>query len=114
MNDPIHLNQYRRSLLAKQRELLAGNGGKLAREAAEGMAAADTLDQAVAETEARIDYRVSQARSSMRRAVELALVRLNTGNYGICTDCGNPISPARLQAVPWTEYCRDCMEQKGV
>ena len=113
MNNSIHLDQYQRSLLAKQRELLSVNGGSLVLGAAGGLAAADMLDQASAESEAKIDAHLNQVRSSMRRAVEWALVRVKQGKYGICVDCGKPISRARLKAVPWTEFCRDCMEQEG-
>ena len=114
MNNPAYLNQYRQSLLAKQRELLATNGGRLVLGAAGGMAGADLMDQAFAESEARIDARLSQDRSSLRRAIEWALDRLKKGNYGICAACGKPISRARLRAVPWADYCRDCMEQEGL
>ena len=113
MNKPTYLNQYRRSLLSKQRELLSANGGRLVLRAAGGPAAADLLDQALAESEAMVDAHLSQARSSLRRAIEWALVRLKKGNYGICAACRNPISRARLKAVPWADYCRDCMEQEG-
>jgi RNA polymerase-binding protein DksA len=112
VNNPTYLNQYRRSLLAKQQELLAANGGRLVLGAAGGMVGADLMDKAFAETEARVDARLSQDRSGMRRAIEWALERLEKGNYGICAGCGNPISRARLKAIPWADYCRDCMEQK--
>ena len=112
MNDPTYLNQYRRSLLAKQQELLAANGGRLVLGAAGGLAGADLMDQAFAETEARVDARLSQDRSSMRRAIEWALDRLEKGNFGTCAACGKSISKARLKAVPWTDYCLDCMEQE--
>ena len=37
--------------------------------------------------------------------VQDALKRIEDGSYGICIDCGKPIEPARLAAVPWTPYC---------
>ena len=112
MNNPTYLNRYRRSLLAKQRELLNANGGRLVLGAAGGLAGADMIDQAVAESEAMIDAHLSQAKSRLRQSIEWALVRLKKGNYGVCAACGDPISRARLKAVPWTDYCRDCMEQE--
>jgi len=112
VNNPAYLNHYRQSLLAKQQELLAANGGRLVLGAAGGLGA-DLGDQAFAETEARLDARLSQDRSSLRRAVEWALIRLQKGNYGICTACGKPISRVRLRAVPWADYCLECMEQEG-
>jgi DnaK suppressor protein len=112
VNNPTYLKQYRRSLLAKQRELLTANGGRLVLGAAGGLAGADVMDQALAETEAVINTHLSQARSRLRQAVEWALLRLKKGNYGLCAACGNSISRARLRAVPWTHLCRDCVEQE--
>ena len=112
MNNPSYLNQFRRSLLAKQQELMTVNGGRLVLGAAGGLAGADLMDQALAESEAAVDAGLNQVRSSERRAIEWALDRLEKGNYGICAACGNPISRARLKAIPWADYCRDCMEQR--
>ena len=113
MNNSAYLNQYRRSLLAMQQELLAANGGKLVLGAAGGLTGADLMDQALAQSEAVVDARLSQDRSNLRRAIEWALARIKKGNYGICAACGKSISRARLKAVPWADYCRDCMEQEG-
>lgn len=41
-------------------------------------------------------------------AVEQAMGRLHAGSYGVCTSCGRPVAPARLQARPATAYCIDC------
>ena len=112
MNNPTDLNQYRQSLLAKQQELLTANGGRLVLGPAGGLEGADVMDQALAESEAKIDAHLSQARSRLRQAIEGALLRLKKGNYGFCTACGNPISRARLKAIPWTHLCRDCVEQE--
>ena len=112
MNNPTYLNRYRRSLLAKQRELLAANGGRLLLGPAGGLVGADVMDQALAESEAMVDAHLSQVRSRLRQAIEWALVRIKKGNYGLCAACGNPISRARLRALPWTHFCRDCVEQE--
>lgn len=40
--------------------------------------------------------------------VEGALRRLDDGAYGLCTTCGNPIAPERLEAIPWAPLCIDC------
>ena len=37
-----------------------------------------------------------------------ALERLNTGSYGICESCGQPIGKARLQAAPRATLCLPC------
>jgi DnaK suppressor protein len=40
--------------------------------------------------------------------VDDALSRLDRGTYGLCERCGNPISEARLEAMPTARRCLDC------
>ncbi|MDT8069050.1 MAG: TraR/DksA C4-type zinc finger protein [Terriglobia bacterium] len=40
--------------------------------------------------------------------VETALQKLVDGTYGACEDCGAPIGPARLEAMPAARYCIAC------
>ncbi|MGX5696670.1 TraR/DksA family transcriptional regulator [Agromyces soli] len=40
--------------------------------------------------------------------VDRALARLADGSYGICANCGKPISVARLEARPTATLCIDC------
>lgn len=39
-----------------------------------------------------------------------ALKRLREGAYGICEECGEPIAPARLQAMPEVTTCIRCQD----
>ena len=40
--------------------------------------------------------------------IRKALRRIESNTYGICIDCGEPISKARLAAVPQTPKCINC------
>jgi DnaK suppressor protein len=40
--------------------------------------------------------------------LERALAKLEEGSYGRCDECGRPIAPARLEAVPESVLCIDC------
>ena len=40
--------------------------------------------------------------------IDDALERLANGEYGICLDCGEPISEARLKARPYALFCIKC------
>jgi RNA polymerase-binding transcription factor DksA len=40
--------------------------------------------------------------------VEAAIDRLEKGTYGYCERCGQPISPARLEAKPAARRCIAC------
>lgn len=44
------------------------------------------------------------------RQIEAALERLDSGEYGICTNCGDPIQEERLNILPYTTFCRECAE----
>lgn len=46
-------------------------------------------------------------------SVERALARMEAGTYGICVNCGEPIAPARLRALPAAELCIRCAEKTG-
>ena len=39
------------------------------------------------------------------QAIDAALERLDSGSYGRCAVCGEPIAPGRLEAVPWATPC---------
>jgi len=39
------------------------------------------------------------------QAVNAALHRMDEGTYGLCERCGNPIAPARLEAMPSATRC---------
>ena len=57
--------------------------------------------------------RLSQVAAHERLVALLAEVRRAQakradGSYGTCDDCGRPVAPARLEALPWATRCIDC------
>lgn len=44
------------------------------------------------------------------KMIEEAEERMEEGSYGDCINCGRPVEPKRLEAVPWTRYCIACQE----
>ena len=46
--------------------------------------------------------------------IERALQKYDTGTYGLCDSCGQPIEQARLEALPQASLCLRCKaRQKG-
>ena len=43
--------------------------------------------------------------------IEAALVRIEDGHYGVCTECEAKIPKARLQVLPHTPHCVKCAEK---
>ena len=44
--------------------------------------------------------------------IELALHKFEEGSYGLCNSCGQPIDPARLEALPQANLCLSCKAQQ--
>ena len=109
--DARDLQRYKRLLLAKRDELSATRDGKTLVPGAGGWEG-DVADQANSDTEAELQIRLHQTDGRLLRAIDEALVRVKQDTYGVCETCGNSISKARLNAVPWTHQCRDCKEKQ--
>lgn len=45
--------------------------------------------------------------------VEHALHKFEEGTYGFCDSCGQPIDPARLEAIPEASLCINCKAQQA-
>ena len=73
----------------------------------------DLADQASGNNEVHIQLKLKQTDAKILQAIEEALYRMEKGTYGICRDCGEPIAPARLNAIPWTRVCITCKEKQS-
>ncbi len=48
-----------------------------------------------------------QVRSNLIE-IEHVLEKFQNGTYGLCDNCGQPISPERLEAIPHANLCLNC------
>ena len=56
--------------------------------------------------------RLGASRLTQRaRRLQMALTRVSDGEYGVCSECGGPIPPRRLLAVPDASTCVACQER---
>ena len=44
--------------------------------------------------------------------IDQALDRIEKGTYGFCHECGEPIAPERLEAVPHARFCIRCKSKE--
>lgn len=42
------------------------------------------------------------------RDIKLAIHRIESGTFGVCTNCGKSISKERLSAIPYANTCIGC------
>ena len=77
------------------------------------------LDQSRVGRLSRMDAMQAQAmsqqagrrRALMRQRVQAALARIDADEYGCCLNCGEAITPARLEYDPSTPLCMACAER---
>jgi RNA polymerase-binding protein DksA len=69
-------------------------------------------DAATAMHDRSLDYTLEDNEEHLLASIDAALKRIEDGTYGICTNCGRPISEERLEALPWAELCIDCARQR--
>lgn len=108
--DAKHAEKFKQTLLAMQAELRAADA-----ETADQRAPVE-LDQQTVGRLSRMDALQVQAmakESSRRRAVQMlritaALMRLEEGEYGFCTECGDEIAERRLEVDPTSPHCIGC------
>ncbi len=109
------LNGLKDALLRKRGEILANSTGT--RPLPESMDVnsrqGDLADQASGNNEVHIALKLKQTDAKILQAIEEALYRMEKGTYGICRDCGEPISLARLEAIPWTRVCISCKQKQS-
>jgi DnaK suppressor protein len=102
---------YRAMLVEKRQSVLAGLGVKFDTLARMGRVAED--DQAQISHDEFISLRMNRLDYTQLLMVEDALDRLNSGDFGVCLCCEEPIAPKRLQAIPWARYCLTCEDLVG-
>jgi DnaK suppressor protein len=70
----------------------------------------DEVDQASSEYMQAFNFRLRGRERFLIDKIELALRKIDTGTFGICEECEEPISLKRLQARPETPLCIQCKE----
>lgn len=119
--DKEQLEYYRNLLLKKRTELLNQMG--IIRETS----FKDTIKDSSGDNSAYSFHMADQGTDAQEREkaflfayregrliyhIDEALERINQGNYGLCHECGEPISPERLEAVPHARLCIQCKSKE--
>jgi len=104
------LQAQRASLLAQIASLRGGNVGR-AEASADHFGRQTEDSRAQASTERELEYALDARESAELDAIDAALQRIESGVYGICTDCGIDIPAARLHAAPETPRCLTCQDK---
>jgi DnaK suppressor protein len=71
----------------------------------------DEFDEIQETVRREIGFATRQLLVERVHRLRLALDRLREGQYGTCVECGEPIAPARLRALPEVQTCVACQER---
>ena len=71
----------------------------------------DAEEQSVDDFVLEVDFALMQMKSETLSKIDEAILRLEDGSYGLCTECQAEISEARLKALPFAALCRGCQEE---
>ena len=70
----------------------------------------DEGDYAANSTEVMIDSSITRQQIQELREIEYALAKAQTGEYGVCEMCGEPVGIERLRVKPHAKFCIICRE----
>ena len=104
-----HVGKYKALLLAKRDEIL---GKSLRREDIWIVKSNEQIEMVQLAGEREFAVRALEHQSRSLTDINSALERIDSGEFGICLECEEPISPKRLAAVPWAAYCLHCQEKR--
>jgi DnaK suppressor protein len=99
--------RFKAALEAKRQELareIRAQAGELAI----GENGRDPIDQVQSMNQRDEAALTVQWLSRVLSDVEAALWAMSEGVYGVCAECGKPISLRRLETIPWASHCIGC------
>src|SRR5688572_133873 len=109
----VQLKKFREMLEAKRDEII-----KRAQQTLDQDMALDTddlpdeMDLASSEYLQSFTFRLRGREKVFLDKIQKAIEKIDSGNFGVCDDCGDKISIKRLEARPETTLCIRCKEDQ--
>ena len=72
----------------------------------------DEIDSSVEEQERKLTMLLQDREQEKLEKIEDAIRRIEENSFGICEECGEPISKKRLMIVPFTRLCINCQQEE--
>jgi RNA polymerase-binding protein DksA len=113
------VRKYKRLLLAKRAEI-TGDMSNMETHALKSSEQDNSVDHmadfGTDNFEQQLTLGLIEANEKLLKEIDSALERIESGTYGLCTHTGEPISKARLEAIPWAALCIEAqrkLEEEG-
>lgn len=110
------LSEVRKRLIQRKRDLLQDIAQILEKEAKEEyQELIDTIreegDVAAAELQEITILAFAEMKAKEVEQIDEAIEKIEQGEYGVCIECGDWITPARLEVMPYALRCKECQER---
>ena len=105
----VELNGYSALLVGKRDELM---GTSHRREDIRIVQSNEQIETVQMAGQREFAARTLERETRTMTQIGAALKRIDEGEFGICIECEEPISPKRLAALPWAAYCLHCQEKR--
>ena len=113
MTESMRNGDLRRMLTARRREMRDDVASRIhhgRRDRPDGVR--DSIDVSDADIQGNIELALIQMRAETLARIDVALRRLDAGEYGSCVDCTGEIAERRLRALPFAVRCQACEERR--
>ena len=109
--DKRRIGRFRKRLEQEQRAIvLSIRRGRLEEDEIETGHGTDEADVAVDTFQKELAVALQDSEAARLKAITDALRRIETGQWGLCANCKEPIPETRLDAVPWAAKCVRCQD----
>ena len=106
--------EHCRAILLMQRDSILENATRVRRGELEidRDDSPDEMDMALAESSLSFAGQIRERESKLLSRIEEALERIDRGDYGDCTSCGEEVGVKRLLARPVARLCIMCKDEQ--
>ncbi len=105
------VDDLKNKLQHEQERILNSQVGKKTEGSANYTETKDEVDSANEDILLSSHLRFSNRENFYLKKIRKAIMKIESGDYGLCEECGSEISLARLQARPTSEMCIGCKEE---
>ena len=74
----------------------------------QGSDVVDSAEFAEADIQDELNFSLIQMKAETLERIDDALARLDSGQFGLCLECGDELSERRLRALPFALRCTEC------
>jgi len=104
------VNKMKNDMLKRREELTKLLSGMVKEEWSEKGQVKDSADEALSSSMDKLQSSLEATEIGELKLIDGALSRLERNEYGLCVDCGKPISTVRLEIYPYAARCIACQE----